>query len=304
MMGGTPRVPSDGPPTLDAPSSYAPPADALKRRALDARVEAEVVPRLMLAHRAGPLPPSLVAAAGRELTAADVETFVALVLRGEDDDVAGHVHAMVAGGIAVETVYLDLLAPTARVLGELWSEDRCDFMEVTLGLGRLQRALRELGAAHARPAVESEGAGHILLACVPGEQHTLGMFMVAEFFLGDGWSVSAGPPLTDNDLLHTVHDAWYDVIGFSTGSTERLGALRNQIARVRRASRNTHLVVLVGGSAFADDPALVGRVGADGWAADARQAPAVARAMLEWRRNGRPLPRGLAAAGGDAGGDR
>ena len=303
MMGGSPRVPSDGPPTLDAPSSYTPPADVLKRRALDARVESEVVPRLMLAHRAGPLPPSLVAAAGRELTAADVERFVALVLHAEDDDVSDHVRAMVAGGVAVESVYLDLLAPTARVLGELWSEDRCDFMEVTLGLGRLQRALRDLGATHARPAVESEGAGHILLACIPGEQHTLGMFMVAEFFLSDGWSVSAGPPLTENDLLHTIHDAWYDVIGFSTGSTERLGVLRHQIARVRRSSRNPNLVVLVGGSAFEDDAALVGRVGADGWAADARQAPTVARAMLDWRRNGRPFPRGL-AAGGEGGGDR
>lgn len=303
-MGGTPRLPSDRLPTLDASSSYAPPAESLRNRTIDQQVEHEVLPRLMLAHRAGPLPPSLSIAAARELSAADVAAFVDLVRRGDEDEVGAHLQDVVRGGVPVECVYLDLLAPTARVLGELWAEDRCDFMDVTLGLGRLQRALRELGAAHARAAVESEGAGHILLACTPGEQHTLGMFMVAEFFMRDGWSVSAGPPLTENDLLHTVHDAWYDVIGFSAGSAERLGTLRHQIARVRRTSRNPNLVVLVGGSVFGEDPALVGRIGADGWAEDARQAPSVARAMLEWRRHGRPLPRGIAAAARHAGDDR
>jgi methanogenic corrinoid protein MtbC1 len=136
---------------------------------------------------------------------------------------------------------------------------------------------------------------------VPGEQHTLGLFMVAEFFLRDGWSVSAGPPLTESDLLHTVQDNWFDVIGLSVGFTDRLGALRRQVARVKRASRNPDLLILVGGTAFGEDPGLAGRLGADSWAADGRQAPGIARAMLQWRQQGQP--RGLAASGGE-GSDR
>ena len=35
---------------------------------------------------------------------------------------------------------------SARVLGELWEDDRCDFTDVTVGVGRLQQLLRECRA--------------------------------------------------------------------------------------------------------------------------------------------------------------
>ena len=44
----------------------------------------------------------------------------------------------------LELLFLRLLAPAARRLGELWEGDLCTFTDVTIGLSHLQQVLREL----------------------------------------------------------------------------------------------------------------------------------------------------------------
>lgn len=260
------------------------------QRSLRDHVEHELVPRLLVAHRVGPVPPSLAMAAARELDAFDIQRFTELVLRGDEEHVARFVSELTLRGVPVETVYLDLLAPTARALGDLWADDACDFMDVTLALGRMQRALRELGSMTGGAVGDAAHERRVLLACVPGEQHTLGMFMVAELFLRDAWNVSAGPPLSEPELLQSVRDGWFDVIGFSIACGDRVSTLKHQLAKVRRASRNPDVVLMVGGRVFTDDPTLVARVGADGYAPDAREATGVADSLLAARRGVRQAP--------------
>jgi methanogenic corrinoid protein MtbC1 len=280
-------------------SSGGPPAP----RALEARIESEIVPRLLVAHRVGPVPPSLAIAASRELDDADVARFTSLVMRADDAAVSAFIGDLTERGVPLDAVYLDLLAPTARALGELWSEDACDFMEVTLALGRLQQALRELGTQPVSGVAAGEAAGHVLLVSLPGEQHTLGLFMVAEFFLRDGWQVSVGLPLSESDLLHTLQKDWFDVIGLTVAHGDRVPVLRQLVGRARRASRNRDALVMVGGRVLDEEPELVGRVGGDAWAPDARQAPSVARALLDWQRHApqHAASPARSAAGGDGG---
>ncbi len=242
-------------------------------------IQNEIIPRLLVGHRAGPIPPSLASAMAQRLTEADVAAFVDAI-RGADD---GHAHdfvrQLVTAGTPVESVYLDLLAPTARRLGELWDSDECDFVEVTLAMGRMQALLRELSQVFLSDASRAETLGNVMLTCVPGEQHTLGLIMVGEFLLRDGWRVLVGAPWTENDLLEMVSSEWYDIVGFSVGCESRITALKREIRRIRGASRNPNVQILVGGKVFNNDPALVQRVGAHAAAPDAREAPRIARAL-------------------------
>ncbi len=243
-------------------------------------IQNEIVPRLMLSHRVGPVPPSVVTAAARELSDADVTTFVAAI-RGVDDALAvQYVRGLMAAGTSIESVYIDLLAPTARRLGSLWEADECDFVEVTVAMGRIQRLLRDLSQHFLADAARTETVGNALLTCVPGEQHTLGVIIVAEFLLRDGWRVLVGAPWTEGDLLAMVANESFDVIGFSVGCENRLSALKREIHRLRAASRNPNVRVMVGGKVFIDEPDMVTRVGADAYAVDARDAPKTARALL------------------------
>jgi methanogenic corrinoid protein MtbC1 len=255
---------------------------------LERTIQNELVPRLMTSHRVGPVSPAMAAAAARVLSEEDVQAFVAAVRSPDDSRGAQFVRAVLAEGATVEAVYLDLLAPSARRLGDMWDNDECDFVEVTVALGRMQRLLRDLSQVFLAESGHAEPVGNILLTCVPGEQHTLGIIMVGEFLLRDGWRVLVGAPWTENDLLAMVAAEWYDVIGFSVGTESRLSVLRRDIRRLKQASRNTNVQVMVGGQLFAEDPSLADQVGANAIASDARQAPAIARSLLTAARAGLP----------------
>jgi methanogenic corrinoid protein MtbC1 len=209
-----------------------------------------------------------------------VRDFCATVIGTDDRATDRFVHGLLDDGATVESIYIDLLAPAARELGKGWDEDTYDFVAVTVGTGRMQRVVRDLSHLFLCDHAAAEPIGSMLLSCIPGEQHTLGVFLVAEFFIRDGWNVRIGAPLSQTDLSSSVHDAAYDVIGFSVGCDVRVSNLQRSIRRVRRESLNRNIAVLVGGSAFESDPTLAQRVGADGTAADARSAPAAARALL------------------------
>lgn len=255
-------------------------AAARQRERLERMIQNEIVPRLMLSHRAGPIPPSISAAVARQLSDDDVTSFVNAV-RGQEDGVAvQYVRDLVANGTPIEAIYVDLLAPTARRLGTLWESDECDFVEVTVAMGRIQRLLRDLSQVFLAEASRAEIVGNVLLTCVPGEQHTLGAIIVAEFMLRDGWRVLVGAPWTEGDLLAMVSSEWFDVIGFSVGCENRLSILKREIRRLRSSSRNPNVRVMVGGKVFLDDRDMVTRVGADAYAVDAREAPLIARALL------------------------
>ncbi len=213
----------------------------------------------------------------------EVEQFVTRVLDAREALPGEQIAALMSRGATVESIYCDLLAPAARRLGEMWEDDSCDFLQVTVALGRLQQTLRDLSESTGRSPVRSETTRSVLITGLPDEQHTLGLLIVAECFVRDGWTVNVGHPLIENSLVDTVRDDWYDVVGFSLALPERVMELRGMINRLRRASRNPHVVVLVGGKAFLDDQSLVSTVGADDGIGDARDAARVARVALAER---------------------
>jgi methanogenic corrinoid protein MtbC1 len=242
-------------------------------------IETEIIPRLMLARRAAPAAPAA-RADSATLGTDEVAELARLVLAHDAVVAAAYVEAMRTQGATLESLYLELLAPAARRLGELWEADLCDFSEVTLGLGRLQQVLRELGPAFRGEAARPENGRRALLAPTPGEQHTFGLVMVAEFFLRAGWDVCAGPAAASRDLPGLVRSDWFDVVGLSLGSEVRLDALATCIRSIRRASRNQAIGVMVGGPVFVQRPECVALVGADATALDGQQALLQAENLL------------------------
>lgn len=271
------------PPDCEAGLAEFRPAEAANdtRMAQLARtIEEEIIPRLMLAHRAVAEPMLAPVAVGRAITEADVKQFAKLVLSHEEDIAFATIQGLRARDVSVERIYLDLLAPTARYLGVLWEEDLCNFTDVTVGLGRLQRVLRELSPALGRSVEHPAQGRRVLLLPSPGEQHTFGLVMVAEFFRRSGWDVTGGAWAAGADAATLVAAEWFDVIGFSLGAEVHLQALAGSIAAVRHAACNRQLVVLVGGPLFGVHPEFVGQVGADGMTVDGREAPALAENLI------------------------
>jgi methanogenic corrinoid protein MtbC1 len=252
-------------------------------------IESEIVPRLVIARGLAHHDKALAAwPAPTTVRPADedaVVEFVALLAAGDAAGASAFVHARCHAGLSLDRLCLDLLAPAARRLGTLWEEDRADFTQVTVGLCELQRLMRDLALAM-RPELEPKiDAPTVLLVPAPGEQHMFGVLMVAEFFRRGGWQVCSEFPRSHTELLSLLGRLDpVDSVGLSVAREELLPGLGNQIREIRMASRNKQVSVLVGGRIFADRPGLAAEVGADGTAADGRNAVALASQLYQQQR--------------------
>ncbi|MCJ2136157.1 cobalamin B12-binding domain-containing protein [Methylobacterium sp. J-026] len=240
-------------------------------------VEAEILPRLMLAHRPGAGRRSPVE---RTLTPQEIAAFSALLLAPGPVDLDAEVDALLDAGLPLARLLLDLLAPAARHLGALWEEDACDFLAVTEALGRLQAMCRHLCLELEDEAVSVCGRSVLLLPC-PSETHRFGLSIVASFFREAGWDVTTAVPEPGLDPLDLLATDWFDVVGLSLSSDVLLPVLVATVADVRRASRNPAVRVLVGGPYFVRHGGDASIVGADACALDACLAPAAAEALLD-----------------------
>lgn len=248
-------------------------------------IEHDIIPRLVRAHPQAQLPCAANEAESRP-QAADVEAFSAFVMARDDAAINTCIAGWRARGTTVETLFVDLLAPAARHLGKLWEDDRCHFADVTVGLGRLQQIMRGLSSAFGTEIEPPAGGRRALLMPAPGDQHTFGLSMVAEFFARAGWEVAGVIDPMPMLVQDKVHNEWFDLVGISAGSSTRLDGLQSCIASVRRHSHNRSIAVMVGGPLFALNPELVVTVGADGTCSDARHAPALAESLLARRLKG------------------
>ena len=219
-----------------------------------------------------------------------------LVMRDDwPDDHGPGIVAHVAAAIAekgLESVCLDLLAPAARHLGDLWSEDICSFTDVTIGLMRLQSALLAVTVPALGLASGADGRRTLLLAPLPGEQHTFGLTMVAGFFERAGWDVTliaqgAAESGAPDRIEAAVRANWYGVVGLSAGSTVQLAGLPRFLPRLRAISRNPDLAIMLGGPIFVAQPELARELGADTTAANGAHAVQVAEELIAPRKAAR-----------------
>lgn len=245
---------------------------------LSATLRAEVIPRLVSAHESAR--PSARVPERRGIPAHEVHEFAHLVLAQDGGVVREWVDRVRARGLSPEMLCLELLAPAARRLGELWVADLCDFTQVTLGLWRLQQVQHEMGALmHADP-MGCPGSRRVLLATLPVEQHTYGVLMLADFFRQRQWDVCVDVPGRGRHTLRMLQTQHFDLLGLSLGSENRLDELADWISMARRAAHHREMMILVGGPIFVDRPDLATMVGADGTAGDAASAMDVADALV------------------------
>lgn len=256
-------------------------------RALVSTVETEIVPRLVALYRGmtSGVPPRARVERGA-IGEAEVVQFTDLVLRHHEPALA-ILRQLTENGATAHELCLDLLAPSARRLGEMWNADRCDFSDVTIALGRLQLMLRELAARMMGLMPEGAAVRRALLLAVTGDQHTFGLAMVRDFFRAAGWRVATEAPDTLDALKQLVKAEAFDVVGFTVGSERHIEALAASIHALRKHSRNPHVRVLVGGPLLLDRPEVAARVGADATALDARQAILEAERQMTARDEGR-----------------
>ncbi|MBA4046235.1 MAG: cobalamin B12-binding protein [Erythrobacter sp.] len=242
-------------------------------------IESEIIPRLLMAHSASDRPAK--AKRSRPINPDDASRFAMLPLRLEAASLLEEVDAFIADGASVETICLDLLAPAARRLGEMWENDECDFIDVTMGLWRLQEVMREIAA---RSPADLSGLAmprSALFSPMPGDHHNFGTLMIEEVFSRGGWQSEALVKPERRELLDRLARQPFDLVGLTLSRDCPSSALTNLIKAVRNVSANPHIIVLVGGRMINENPDIAVEAGADGTGFDALAALELANSLVK-----------------------
>lgn len=270
----------------DARASGTPATTALvppNRANLARLIEGEIIPRLMLAYEETHVAAdakSVEQAGANAPTIAHVAEFTRLLLKGDDRAWREAVDALRGDGASLDQIFLELFAPSARLLGEMWERDLCSFSDVTVGLCRLQQLLRRYAPGFTGEISRPGSERRALIMPLPEEQHIFGVLMVEEFFRRDGWIVQGGPMPTSADLAEIVSRDWFSLVGLSVSCDSFYSATAESIRLIRSSSANPRIAIMVGGRAFNERPEGVVIVGADFTAIDGRQAVELAASLV------------------------
>ena len=196
------------------------------------------------------------------------ETFACLLLDPDDAAAEALFEDLCGQGVTPESIMLDLFAPAARLLGDMWCRDDANFLEVTLGLGRIHRLLRRLSMPNRAVPVR----GTVLLLPVPGEQHIFGLRIVQEFLLRAGWRAHLAVANDMAALRHLLAENPYDIVGLSISGERLLPVLSTVINDIRAVSGNRDIRIMVGGAILSGSGDGGLGIGADAIIRDAQGA--------------------------------
>jgi MerR family transcriptional regulator, light-induced transcriptional regulator len=256
--------------------------DVAVRRADIARfVSVDIIPRLLRLHNevlpTAPAVEEIIDALKPD--SADISALADIVLGDDVGAAAAYVTVLRDRGLSMETLYVELLEPTARCLGTMWDEDKCDFIDVTIGVARLQHLLAIFNETYALPDLGSHR--HVLMATTPGNQHMFGVAMIERLLTAGGWQVQTEYSGEADDIVNMVERNWFAVIGLTAGSDRQLEDMTSVIGEVRKTSKNRSVGIMVGGPMFTANPGLAIDVGADITAPNAPAAVIAAQKLFD-----------------------
>lgn len=169
-----------------------------------------------------------------------------------------------AQGTPVESLYLDYLAAAARRLGDLWTEDRVSFADVTLGTARIYGILRTIDTPLDRAWPGAQPLG--LFVSVPGEAHVLGIRMAADLFRRQGWEIELLVGLDHAETVARFAASQHMLVGLSAADERGLLPLARLLLALR--AERPGVRVLVSGHIVDAAPGPIDELSPDASASD------------------------------------
>ena len=165
---------------------------------------------------------------------------------------------------SVPSLYLDVLLPAQREIGRMWLANEINVVEEHITSQTTKWVMPQLLA---RVTLPSPNGKTLFAAAVAGNQHDIGLHVIADFFEMDGWraiQLGANVPVRDLVLAVTSYDV--NLLALSACQTTQLETLRETIDAVRDSSVGAKVQIIVGGLAFTGATDLATELGADGYA--------------------------------------
>lgn len=188
-----------------------------------------------------------------------VDSFVAALREGDEAKARAIVQHTQASGVDAGEIYLHLFAPSMVQIGALWEHNQLTVAEEHLATAVTERLIGELSPLF---RTTPNNDHRIVLGCVQGENHTLGIRMLSDLLTKAGWRVLyLGANVPTEEWPQIVARTNANAVGISVNSNRLLPEVRRAAMLIR--SRLPGICVLVGGAAIVNEPDLAELVRAD-----------------------------------------
>lgn len=209
-------------------------------------------------------------------SSAVLERLAQAVIQGEGEDARRLVVEALEAGIDRSVILESGLSEAMNRIGRMWEDGEVFLPEVLLSARVFQECADALEASgHEAKAP----AGRCILGTVRGDLHDLGKNIVGIMMKTAGFEViDLGRDVPREAFIEAVRRHAPDILGMSALLTTTMGEQRAVIEWLEREGLRTCVRVMVGGAPVSQRWAE--EIGADAYAANAREAVEKARQML------------------------
>lgn len=194
------------------------------------------------------------------------EKAVALIVKLAEDD------------IEIEDLYLHIFQQVQYEIGRLWQLNK-----ITIAQEHYATSVTQLAMSQLYPKIFSayQKGKKALTTCIGDELHELGIRMVADLLELNGWDtihLGANTPL--EEIINLLEQQSIDLLAISATLPFQLENVKLLITKLKNNSKLEDIKIMVGGKMFMENDQLWRKIGADGFASDAKKAVKVADSLL------------------------
>ena len=169
---------------------------------------------------------------------------------------------------------MHLIMPALYDIGEKWQSNQVTVAQEHMASAIVQ-SIMTVGLLRSEPPPRI--GKRVLLACVEGNHHAIGLRMVSDGFQLAGWDVQfLGANMPTAALVRQVGESRPDLVGLSVSFPQQLRVVKEVTARLDQDLGGGRPPVIIGGLAINRFTQLAGAVGADGYSPNAPAAVAYA----------------------------
>lgn len=204
--------------------------------------------------------------------------YLAFIRAGRRREADALITEAVNRGASLPDLYLRLFEPVQQEIGRLWQMNQVSVAQEHFCTAAVQRSMSQL---YGTLFSGVPGRRRVVAACAGGELHEIGLRMVADLLESSGWdTIYLGANVPSESVVRTVAGAPTALVAISATITPNLGALAALVGALRGNAVTSRVPIIVGGYPFRLSSALVARIGADGWAANAAEAVSLANELV------------------------
>ena len=211
----------------------------------------------------------------------ETDEFEAALLAGDQRKSLSILNRCIDSGQNLIEFEMHVIQPALYHIGEKWQANQVSVAQEHMATAIVQSVMTVGLLRSPPPALISK---RVLLACVEGNNHAVGLQMVADSFQLAGWDVQyLGANVPTRALVQQTAEWKPDLVGLSVSFPQQLKAVKTIIALLSERFGSLRPALIIGGLAINRYSQLASIVGADGYSANAQAAVACADHSLVTR---------------------